>query len=82
MTHKRYVATNLDRVLTEQGRLRSWLAAEVGVSRSLITLIAKGHRTVSRDLGERIATAIGVPFFVLFDVRESSESERSIAGAA
>lgn len=82
MTHTKYIATNLDRVLTEQGRLRSWLADEVGVSRSLITMIAKGQRSVSRELGERIATAIGVPFFVLFDVRERSNDVREVAQVA
>lgn len=82
MTHTKYIATNLDRVLTEQGRLRSWLADEVGVSRSLITMIAKGQRSVSRDLGERIAMAIGVPFFVLFDVRERAQDVREVAKVA
>lgn len=82
MTDTKYIATNLDRVLTEQGRLRSWLASEVGVSRSLITMIAKGQRPVSRELGERIATSIGVPFFVLFDVRESSDVVHEVARIA
>lgn len=82
MTDTKYIATNLDRVLTEQGRLRSWLAAEVGVSRSLITMIAKGQRPVNREMGERIATSIGVPFFVLFDVRNRSTDVREVARVA
>jgi hypothetical protein len=71
----RYVATNLAAVLDGQGRMRSWLAGRVGVSESSVSKIVAGMRTVDRDLGEAIAAALDVPFFVLFALRDRSESD-------
>ena len=71
----RYVATNLAAVRDGQGRMRSWLAGRVGVSESSVSKIVAGTRTVDRDLGEAIAAALDVPFFVLFALRGRSESD-------
>jgi transcriptional regulator with XRE-family HTH domain len=89
----RYVATNLAAVLDGQGRMRSWLAGRVGVSESSVSKrvgvsessvskIVAGTRTVDRDLGEAIAAALDVPFFVLFALRGRSEINSSPEEAA
>jgi transcriptional regulator with XRE-family HTH domain len=61
-------------VLDEQGRKRRWLAERIGVSESLISKLLAGKHTIDQEQGERIASALGVPFFVLFELRERSES--------
>lgn len=53
--------------MDEQGRKRTWLARKVGVSESFVRFILSGERTVSPELAERIATALGVPLFFAFD---------------
>jgi hypothetical protein len=79
---RRYVATNLEAVLDGQGRMRSWLAVRVGISESLVSKIVAGTRTVDRTLGEAVATAVGVPFSVLFALRDRSETVSSPEEAA
>jgi plasmid maintenance system antidote protein VapI len=54
--------------MVSQGRRQTWLAAKLGVHKSLITHIVVGRRTVDRQTGERIAELLDVPFFVLFDL--------------
>lgn len=79
-TIERYRATNLGEVMQAQGRRQTWLAAQLGVHKSLITHILKGRRSVARDSGERIASLMGVPFFVLFEL--SDETNLSPEGEA
>lgn len=74
MTSERFTATNLGSVLREQGRKRKWLAGRVGTSESLIGKLLNGERTVSRDVAERITAAVGVPFFVLFELYELDDN--------
>lgn len=64
--NRRYVATHLGDVLDSQGRKQRWLAARIGVSGGYISLIIAGERTVDREMGERIAALLDVPFFLLF----------------
>jgi transcriptional regulator with XRE-family HTH domain len=71
--NRRYVATNLADVIEAQGRKRNWLAERVGVSEALLYKIVLGTKTADRALGERIADALGVPFLVLFEIRERNE---------
>jgi transcriptional regulator with XRE-family HTH domain len=71
----RYVATNLADVIEAQGRRRNWLAERVGVSEALLYKIVSGTKTADRALGERIADALGVPFGVLFEIRERNDSD-------
>jgi transcriptional regulator with XRE-family HTH domain len=79
----RYVATDaLEAVLEEQGRKRRWLADRIGVSESWISHVLAGRHTVDREQGERIAATLGVPFFVLFALRERSDSDPSPEDAA
>jgi transcriptional regulator with XRE-family HTH domain len=70
----RYLATNLAAVLEAQGRKQSWLAGRLGVSKALVCLIVAGVKTADRARGERIAEALGVPFGLLFTLRERSYS--------
>ncbi len=70
----RYQSTNLDRVLADQGRKQRWLARRVGVSESLVSMLISGERTISADMAERIAAALDVPLFLLFELSVSSES--------
>jgi transcriptional regulator with XRE-family HTH domain len=71
---QRYRATHLGEVLEEQGRKRSWLAERAGVTGSYVTMIVSGERTVDQVLGERIAALLDVPFFLLFELRDRSNS--------
>jgi transcriptional regulator with XRE-family HTH domain len=68
----RYWATNLEAVLATQGRTRRWLADRLGVSESLVSKVLAGKKTVGREQGEVIADAVGVPFDLLFELRERS----------
>lgn len=65
-----YRATNVIPTIREQGRSVSWLARQVGLSRQYVSDIAHGHFTVREDVARRVGTALGVPFFVLFDVSD------------
>jgi plasmid maintenance system antidote protein VapI len=71
---KRYQATELETVITEQGRLRQWVAEQSGVHPSLITHLLARRRTVSQEVAERIAQALGVPLFLIFKLPEGSET--------
>jgi transcriptional regulator with XRE-family HTH domain len=74
----RYIATsNLGAVLETQGRKMRWLADRIGVSESKISHVLAGRHTVDRDQGERIAGILGVPFSVLFELRERSDTDPS-----
>lgn len=70
----RYRATHLKSVLSEQGRKQAWLAAKVGVSPRLIGYILTGERTASAEVAARIALALGVPLFFVFDCTDVHES--------
>ena len=74
-TAPRYYGTKLAQVIDAQGRRRNWLAHEVGVSRSFITHIAAGRRTVDEPTALRIAATLQVPLFLLFDLSYDKISE-------
>lgn len=63
----RYGAGRIADFLESQGRRRDWLAARVGISKSLLSLVLAGERTLSADVAARIAGTLQVPFGVLFD---------------
>lgn len=63
----RYTAPKVRILLEAQGRRQDWLAEKVGISPSLLNRAMSGTRTIDRDTAERIADALEVPFFVLFD---------------
>jgi transcriptional regulator with XRE-family HTH domain len=78
----RYTTRNLAETLDAQGRKARWLASEVGVSESLISKIGKGIRLADEPLAERIAKTLGVPFSMLFELHERSESLSSLERVA
>lgn len=81
----RYQAINLRAVLQAQGRKKEWLANEAGISPSLVTMLLSGKRTVSEEVAERIARAVGVPLFLIFELpisRVSHLNGRSHESAA
>lgn len=73
--YARYAATGLAAVLAEQGRKQAWLAERSGVSEAFISRLLRGTLTVDRAQGERMASLLGVPFFVLFELHDRSEMD-------
>ncbi len=71
--NRRYLATHLGDVMEAQGRKQRWLAERIGVSGGYVSLIIAGERTVDRATGERIATLLDVPFFLLFALGQQSD---------
>ena len=71
--NRRYVATHLGAVLESQGRKQCWLAGRIGVSGGYVSLIVAGERTVDRATGERIASLLGVPLYLLFALGQQSD---------
>lgn len=70
----RYKPTQLGPILDGQGRKRRWLAAQVGVSESLISKVIAGERTLAQTTAERIAVVLGLPLFLLFELDTESVS--------
>lgn len=63
----RYSGMNIRAVLDTQGRRQDWLAEQVGISDALLSMAINGKRTLGADVAKRIATVLGVPFFVIFE---------------
>lgn len=80
----RYLATNLGAVMAQQGRQNVWLAERLGVSRSFITMVINGRRTISGELASKIASTFDLPLFLLFELSGESKalSESREASAA
>ena len=77
-------AEELRSLLAMQGRRKDWLAAQAGVSPSLLSHALAGRRSVSGSVAERMAAALQVPVFLVFE-RSSDPitvSERSSEDAA
>jgi len=72
----RYTGTKIGDVLTEQGRRQDWLAAQVGVKPATVNRWIKGSRQIDRVNAERVAAALGVPFFSLFEFPIGNHSFR------
>jgi transcriptional regulator with XRE-family HTH domain len=69
----RYSGDRIKPILAAQGRRQDWLAAQVGVSQTLISRLLSGKRTVDVDTAKRIANVLQVPFFVAFEFPNGSE---------
>jgi plasmid maintenance system antidote protein VapI len=80
----RYLATNLGAVMEKQGRQNVWLAERLGVSRSFITMVISGQRTISGELADKISGIFDIPLFLLFELSRESKmtSEKQEASAA
>jgi len=63
----RFTGSNIGRVLNEQGRRQDWLAGKVGVTPATVNRWIKGSRSLDHGSAIRVADALGVPFFLLFD---------------
>jgi len=50
-----------------QGRRKDWLAAQAGVSPSLLSHALAGRRSVSEAVAGRMAAALQVPVFLVFE---------------
>lgn len=70
----RYTAKAVIPTIRKQGRNVAWLSREVGVSRQYMSDVAHGHVPVRKEFAERVATHLGVPFFVVFDVSDGREN--------
>ncbi len=64
----RYNGNRLAVLLDAQGRRQDWLAERSGISRSLLSRLITGSRTVDKATAERIANALQVPLFLAFDI--------------
>lgn len=53
--------TPLARLIREQGRLKGWIAAQIGVSRDRITRLAAGEATLRPDEIVALARLFAVP---------------------
>jgi transcriptional regulator with XRE-family HTH domain len=71
VTPTRFSGSKIGDVLSAQGRRRDWLAAQVGVSASTVTRWINGDIAISRAHAERVASVLGVPFFVIAESRKS-----------
>ncbi len=71
---QRYDATLLAQVLRDQGRKQRWLAAEIGTHESLVSEWINGRRLIGEPRARQVAKALGVPFYLLFNVTEESKS--------
>jgi hypothetical protein len=80
----RYWPKGLAEALREEGRRQDWLAEKAMVHPSFISHLAAGRKSAPRDVAERIAEALGKPFFVLFESADGYEmtSKRSKQVAA
>lgn len=78
----RYQATHLKTILSDQGRKQAWLATKVGISPRLLAYIVSNERTASESVAERIALALGVPLFLVFDTTEIVEDTTDTEDAA
>lgn len=70
----RWRATELGQTLRTQGRRQNWLASQVGISQSFMSLIIQGERTVGQGTAERMAFILGVPLRMLFELSVESET--------
>jgi transcriptional regulator with XRE-family HTH domain len=66
----RYTGTQLGLVMKEQGRTKRWLAQRIGVSESLVGKVISGDRTMPESKARQAASALGLPFGVLFELRD------------
>ena len=70
----RYNGSRLADLLAAQGRRQDWLAHQAGVSRSLVSRLISGQRTVDEATARRIAAALQVPLFLAFDLPIGDET--------
>lgn len=73
----RYSATAVLATIREQGRSIVWLAGKLGMSRQYTSDVAHGRCVVREDIARRVADALNVPLFLLFNVSDGNKSEHT-----
>jgi hypothetical protein len=74
MEGQRFIATNLEATIAAQGRTKRWVAKQAGFSESMLAHVLAGRKTIGRQAAEKVALALGVPFFVLFESAPAYET--------
>lgn len=64
-TARRILAENIRRLRSEREFTQEKLALEAGLHRTFVAHVERGARNISLDKIEQLATALGVPVFVL-----------------
>ena len=75
-------ATRVEELLTTQGRMKDWLAHQIGVHPNTLSRLIHGEPgyAVSPELLEKIAQVLGVPYAWLFgDGQEIPENHTTDA---
>lgn len=73
----RYLATPmLSKVIDEQGRRRVWMGQQIGISRSSVSRVLSGERTVAERDARRWATILGTPFDMLWKFASANKYAR------
>lgn len=63
----RYTGSKIGGVLFEQGRRQDWLASKVGVTPATVNRWIRGNRSLDHTNASRVADALGVPFYLIFN---------------
>ena len=71
----RYVASSLREVITQQGRVKAWLAKEAGITPGHLSNVISGARTVSEPEARQIANILGVPLFLVFELATANKDD-------
>jgi transcriptional regulator with XRE-family HTH domain len=69
----RYNASRLAQCLRDQGRKQRWLAEKIGTHESLVSEWVNGRRSIGQRRAQQVADALGIPFYLLFDVTEETK---------
>lgn len=64
---ERFRTNNLGAVIEAQGRTKRWVALQAGFSESMLGHVIAGRKAIVRERADRIAAALGVPFFVIWE---------------
>lgn len=71
---RRYIATpELKPTIRRQGRMLTWVADQIGVSKGHFAHVLAGHRSVSADDAMLIAAILGADFSSLWNVSTGTE---------
>lgn len=74
MSERRYRPIKLGETIETQGRLRSWVARRGGISEPMLSLAISGKRTINETAAIKIAEALQVPIFLIFEFAEANET--------
>lgn len=75
---RRFQTNRIGQVLRDQGRKQRWLAEQIGTHESLISEWVNGRRTISETRARQVADALGIPFYLLFDVTIATDNSADV----